>query len=137
VNNNGIHILTKFAVNGFSECMEKYLLKCKIHVTTLCPGSTATSWWDRWTHPFGREAVMPPDCIADIVELILNTPDNVLFRQLRVLPDAEVDIFWPFPISIIVRIRVEGDGEAAMEPVYSLLRPDTEALYPMPRTAVM
>jgi len=93
VNNNGIYTSTKFAVNGFSECMEKYLLKYHIHVTTLCPGSTATSWWERWTHSFGPDKMIPPDYIADIVELILQTPDNVLFKQLRVLPDAEVDNF--------------------------------------------
>ena len=93
VNNNGIYTSTKFGVNGFSECMEKYLQKYKIHVTTLCPGSTATSWWDRWTHSFGREDMIPPDYLADVVELILNAPQNVLFKKLLVLPDAEVDNF--------------------------------------------
>jgi len=93
VNNNGIYTATKFGVNGFSECMEKYLLKYNIHVTTFCPGSTATSWWERWTHSFGRDRMIPTEYIADIVELILNCPDHVLFKQLRILPDAEADNF--------------------------------------------
>jgi len=93
INSNGIYTSTKFAVNGFSECMEKYLLKYKIHVSTLCPGSTATSWWERWDHSFGLDKMMPPEYVADIVELILQTPDHILFKQLKVLPDTEVDNF--------------------------------------------
>lgn len=93
VNNNGIYTATKFGVNGFSECMEKYLLKYNIHVTTFCPGSTATTWWEKWKHSFGTEEMIPTDYIADIVELILNCPDHVLFKQIRILPNAEVNNF--------------------------------------------
>lgn len=93
VNNNGIYTATKFGVNGFSECMEKYLLKYNIHVTTFCPGSTATTWWEKWKHSFGTEEMIPTDYISDIVELILNCPDHVLFKQIRILPNAEVNNF--------------------------------------------
>lgn len=93
VNSNGIYTATKFAINGFSECMQKYLLKYKIRVTTLCPGSTATSWWDRWTHSFGTDVMVPVSYVQDIIELILNSPENILLKQLQVLPNAEVNNF--------------------------------------------
>lgn len=93
VNNNGIYTATKFAINGFTECMQKYLLKYGIRVTALCPGSTATSWWTRWTHSFGTDAMLPVDTLADIVELIVTSPEKVLFKQLQVLPTVEIDNF--------------------------------------------
>lgn len=93
VNNNGIYTATKFAINSFTECMQKYLLKYGIRVTALCPGSTATSWWTRWTHSFGTDAMLPVDTLADIAELIVTSPEKVLFKQLQVLPTVEIDNF--------------------------------------------
>ena len=93
VNNNGIYTATKFAVNGFTECMQKYLLKYGVHVTALCPGSTATSWWTRWTHSFGVEDMVPVETLADIAEMIVTAPDKVLFKQLQVLPTVEINNF--------------------------------------------
>lgn len=93
VNCNGIYTATKFAVNGFTECMQKYLLKYNIRVTALCPGSTDTSWWMRWTHSFGTEAMLPADTLADVAEMIVAAPEKVLFKQLQVLPTVEADNF--------------------------------------------
>lgn len=93
VNNNGIYTATKFAVNGFTECMQKYLLKYGIRVTVLCPGSTDTSWWQRWTHSFGTDAMLPADTLADMAEMIVLSPEKVLFKQMQVLPTVEVDNF--------------------------------------------
>lgn len=93
VNCNGIYTSTKFAINGFTECMQKYLLKYNIRVSALCPGSTATSWWTRWTHSFGTDEMLPADTLADIAEMIVTAPEKVLFKQLQVLPTVEVDNF--------------------------------------------
>ncbi len=93
VNCNGIYTSTKFAINGFTECMQKYLLKYNIRVTALCPGSTATSWWTRWTHSFGTDEMLPAETLADIAELIVTSPEKVLFKQLQVLPTVETDNF--------------------------------------------
>lgn len=64
-----------------------------IRVTALCPGSTATSWWSRWTHSFGTDAMLPVETLADIAELIVTSPEKVLFKQLQVLPTVEIDNF--------------------------------------------
>ena len=93
VNCNGIYTATKFAINGFTECMQKYLLKYNIRVTALCPGSTATSWWTRWTHSFGTDAMLPVETLADVAEMIVTSPEKVLFKQLQLLPTVEVDNF--------------------------------------------
>lgn len=93
VNCNGIYTSTKFAINGFTECMQKYLLKYNIRVSALCPGSTATSWWTRWTHSFGTDAMLPVDTLADVAEMIVTAPEKVLFKQLQVLPTVEADNF--------------------------------------------
>lgn len=93
VNNNGIYTATKFAINGFTECMQKYLTKYGIRVTALCPGSTNTSWWTRWTHSFGTDAMLPVETLADIAEMIVTAPEKVLFKQLQVLPTVEINNF--------------------------------------------
>lgn len=93
VNCNGIYTATKFAVNGFTECMQKYLLKYNIRVTALCPGSTDTSWWERWTHSFGTDAMLPAETLADIAEMIVTSPEKVLFKQMQVLPTVEINNF--------------------------------------------
>ena len=90
---NILNISSMSAIRGIPDCMQKYLLKYGIRVTALCPGSTATSWWTRWTHSFGTDAMLPVDTLADIVELIVTSPEKVLFKQLQVLPTVEIDNF--------------------------------------------
>lgn len=93
VNSNGVYTATKFAVNGFSECMQKYLLKYGVRVTALCPGSTDTSWWNRWSHAYPRDEMLPSELLADIAEMIVTAPAKVLFKQMQVLPTAEIGNF--------------------------------------------
>ena len=47
----------------------------------------------RWTHSFDTDAMLPVDTLADIVELIVTSPEKVLFKQLQVLPTVEIDNF--------------------------------------------
>lgn len=90
---NGVYPATKFAVNGFDESMEKYLAKDGIHVTTLMPGSTATSLWDNKPLPFPKEEMIPPNYLAELVVLILKAPKQVIFKQARLVSKNEIDLF--------------------------------------------
>ncbi len=92
-NPNGIYAASKFGVHGFSQAMSQRLLKYNIHVAELCPGAIDTSWWDRWHYPHGRSAMIPTEYIMRIVELILETPENVLFKQANMVTTAEADIW--------------------------------------------
>lgn len=92
-NVNGIYTASKFGVNGFSECMQKYLAPKGVLVTTLCPGSTDTTWWEGWSQDFSTEVMIKPETIADFVELILKSPKNTLFKMLQVLPAVEINSF--------------------------------------------
>ena len=90
-NSNGIYTATKFAVNGFSDAISKYLMKNNIHVVTLCPGGIDTTWWDRWTWTHEKEALIDPQDIASLIEFILKAPKNVLYKQVLFHPAVEVD----------------------------------------------
>lgn len=91
---NGVYPATKWAVNGFDDSMEKYLVsRYNIHVTTLMPGSTATSLWDNKPLPFEKEQMIPPDYIADVVATVLQAPDSVVFKQVRLAAAVEIDLF--------------------------------------------
>ena len=89
---NGVYTATKWAINGFDECMEKYLVSDNIRVSTLCPGSTDTSIWKGDT-PFPREQMIPAEYIAEIVEMILCAPDSVVFKQVRLAAAVEINNF--------------------------------------------
>ncbi len=93
VNGNGIYTASKYGINGFSECMEKYLRKYNIRVSTICPGSTATSWWDRSEQGVASDKMIPPEYIADIIELILKGPEQVIFKQFRLISSEEADSY--------------------------------------------
>lgn len=92
---NGIYTSTKWAMNGFDDCMDKFLLtNYNIHVTTLMPGTTNTERWDkREVVPFPRDKMIPPEYIADVVELILMAPDSVLVKNIRLCAAIEVNNF--------------------------------------------
>lgn len=91
---NGVYAATKWAINGFDECMEKYLVtNYNIHTSTLCPGTTDTSLWDDKPLPFPREDMIPVDYIADVVETILRAPDSVVFKQVRLAATVEINNF--------------------------------------------
>jgi NAD(P)-dependent dehydrogenase (short-subunit alcohol dehydrogenase family) len=93
VNGNGIYTASKYGINGFSECMEKYLRKYNIRVSTICPGSTDTSWWERSKQGVGDGKMIPPEYIADIIELILKGPEQVIFKQCRLISPDEADSY--------------------------------------------
>lgn len=92
-NSNGIYTASKFGVSGFSDTMDKYLLKYNIHVSAICPGAINTSWWDRWYYPHDKKAMIPPEYIVKIVELILLAPESVVFKQASLVTTVEADLW--------------------------------------------
>ena len=90
---NGIYTATKWALNGFDECMEKYLVNDNIRVSTLCPGSTYTSLWENVPLPFPAEEMIPVEYVAEVVEMILRAPDSVVFKQARFCAAVEINNF--------------------------------------------
>ncbi len=75
---------TKFGLRGFSEALFKELRYDKIKVTTMFPGSIATSFFDQFggTH----SNMLQPDDVADTLIHLLETPDNFLVNEIALRP---------------------------------------------------
>lgn len=77
---------TKFGLRGFSEALFKELRYDKIKVSTMFPGSIATSFFDNAdgvdTHP----NMLKADDVADTLIHLLETPDNFLINEIALRP---------------------------------------------------
>lgn len=76
---------SKFAIQGYSEALFKELRGDNIKVTCLNPGSIQTDFFQT-SGIIPNERMLNPDELADIVQFVLETPDNVLIDELTVRP---------------------------------------------------
>lgn len=76
---------TKFAIQGFSEALSKELRHDGVKVTCLNPGSIETDFFrESGIQPHNK--MMKPDTIAQTVQHILKTPDNILISDVTMRP---------------------------------------------------
>ena len=76
---------TKFALRGFGEALFKELRYDNIKVSTLFPGSIATSFFERVdmeTH----ENMMNADEVSEVIINLLQTSDNFLINEMTMRP---------------------------------------------------
>ena len=74
---------SKFGLRGFSEALFKELRYDGIKVSCLLPASIATPFFAD-SAPHANK--MPPEEIANAIEYLLTTPDNVLVNELVMRP---------------------------------------------------
>ncbi|GIV34487.1 MAG: short-chain dehydrogenase [Chitinophagales bacterium] len=77
---------TKFAVRGISQSLFKELRKHNIKVTSICPGSVNTEFFNNVEGTTANETMIHPEDLAASVIHLLETPDNFLPVELEVRP---------------------------------------------------
>lgn len=77
---------TKYGLRGFSEALFKELRYDKIKVSTLFPGSIATSFFDHSEGIDVHPNMLHPDDVADTLIHLLETPDNFLINEITMRP---------------------------------------------------
>ncbi|CAI2176612.1 11061_t:CDS:2 [Funneliformis geosporum] len=97
---NSIYAASKHAVEGITDSLRKELVKTKIRVLIIRPGSVNTEFTlkrSRGSSEFseiyysGYEPLNAKD-IAECVVFGANRPTNVVISELTVLPNAQVDV---------------------------------------------
>lgn len=77
---------TKFALRGISQSLFKEVRKSNIKVTSICPGSVNTEFFNDVADVTANETMLSPDEIANSILHILETPDNFLTVEMELRP---------------------------------------------------
>jgi len=78
------YTMSKAALEGFSRILREELRPKGIRVVDLYPAATATDLWDSVPGEWSRDAMLPPEEVADAVAYVLGRPEGVLLDSLSV-----------------------------------------------------
>jgi len=86
-----VYCASKHAITGFSESLMQELQPHHVRVSVIHPGGIETPLWDRDGnfYPGDRSRLLDPEKIAELVEYLLQAPDNMMFKKLVFFPDGE------------------------------------------------
>ena len=76
------YCMSKFALEGFSQCLREELRDRKIRVINIYPAATATEIWDQIEGKWPREKMMSATQVADAVAFVLARPTDTLVENI-------------------------------------------------------
>ena len=76
------YCMSKFALEGFSQCVREELRDRKIRVINVYPAATATEIWDQIEGKWPREKMMSAMQVADAVAFALVRPTDTLVENV-------------------------------------------------------
>lgn len=76
------YCMSKFALEGFSQCLRDELRDRKIRVINIYPAATATEIWDQIEGKWPREKMMSATQVADAVAFALARPTYTLVENI-------------------------------------------------------
>ena len=76
------YCMSKFAMEGFSQCIREELRDHKIRVINVYPGATDTAIWDNVKGDWPREKMMSPAEVAGAVVYALEQPATVSIENI-------------------------------------------------------
>jgi len=77
-----VYCATKFGLVGFSRALALELRPARIRVTTLCPGSVDTPFFERFAASADPENRIAPETAAGILVSLLKTDSNVVVGEI-------------------------------------------------------
>ena len=80
--NWGAYCMSKFALEGFSQCVRDELRDRKIRVINVYPAATDTEIWDQIEGKWPRERMMRATQVADAVAFALARPTDTLVENI-------------------------------------------------------
>ena len=75
--------MSKFALEGFSQCVREELRDQKIRVINVYPAATDTDIWSQIEGKWPRQQMMTATQVADAVAYALARPTDTLWRISR------------------------------------------------------
>lgn len=79
------YCMTKFALEGFSQCVREELRGRGIRVLNIYPAATNTEIWDAVAGDWPREKMLLPEEIGDAVAYALSRPPGVVVENIDLL----------------------------------------------------
>ncbi|HWX16235.1 MAG TPA: SDR family NAD(P)-dependent oxidoreductase [Chthoniobacterales bacterium] len=76
------YCMSKFALEGFSQCVREELRDHKIRVVNIYPAATHTEIWDNVAGDWPRNKMMSATQVADAVAFALAQPPDVLVENI-------------------------------------------------------
>ena len=76
------YCMSKFALEGFSQCVREELRDRKIRVINVYPAATATEIWDQIDGKWPREKMISATHVADAVAFALARPTDTLVESI-------------------------------------------------------
>jgi NADP-dependent 3-hydroxy acid dehydrogenase YdfG len=84
--NGAGYAATKWAVNGFSNCLRLEVRKQNIKVITVCPGSVATEFTSGEKDPRRVGSILQPEDVADAIIGALKLPERAMMSEIDLRP---------------------------------------------------
>jgi NAD(P)-dependent dehydrogenase (short-subunit alcohol dehydrogenase family) len=79
------YCMTKFALEGFSQCIREEVRARGIRVLNIYPAATNTEIWDAVAGEWPREKMLLPEEIGDSVAYALSRPPGVVVENMDLL----------------------------------------------------
>jgi short-subunit dehydrogenase len=79
------YCMTKFALEGFSQCVREELRPRGVRVLNIYPAATNTEIWDAVQGEWPREKMLRPEEIGDAVAYALSRPAGVAVENIDLL----------------------------------------------------
>jgi NAD(P)-dependent dehydrogenase (short-subunit alcohol dehydrogenase family) len=76
------YCMSKFALEGFSQCVREELRDRKIRVINVYPAATATSLWNNIEGEWPRDKMISPEHVASAVAYALSRPADVTLDNI-------------------------------------------------------
>ncbi len=73
---------SKFALEGFSQCLREELRGAGVRVVNVYPSATSTELWDGVAGRWPRERMLAPEQVAEAVAFALERPGEVLVPEI-------------------------------------------------------
>jgi NADP-dependent 3-hydroxy acid dehydrogenase YdfG len=76
------YCMSKFALEGFSQCVREELRDHKIRVINVYPAATATDIWNSVEGTWPRDKMMPAEEVAAAISYALSRPADVALENI-------------------------------------------------------
>jgi NADP-dependent 3-hydroxy acid dehydrogenase YdfG len=76
--------MSKFALDGFSQCVREELRERKIRVINVYPAATDTNIWTQIERKWPRHKMISPEDVASAVAYALSRPADVTLENISI-----------------------------------------------------
>jgi short-subunit dehydrogenase len=76
------YCMSKFALEGFSQCVREELRDHKIRVINVYPAATDTNIWNKVEGEWPREKMISPEEVAGVIVYALSRPNDVALENI-------------------------------------------------------